>query len=76
VDDELTKVHVDLPNHWGTGGESLWARHLGGDLYHLEPQADIHAVRAVLDVWEQNGEAEHETCEPRVPGSFDDAPSV
>src|SRR5215471_20402845 len=31
----LTKVHIDLPNHWSTGGESLWARFLGGDFYEL-----------------------------------------
>lgn len=31
-DDELTKVYVDLPNHWAVGGESLWARPLGDDL--------------------------------------------
>jgi hypothetical protein len=35
-DEELTKVHVDLPNHWATGGESMWARHLGGDRYRIE----------------------------------------
>ena len=34
-DDELTKVHVDLPNH-SVGGESMWARHLGGDRYRIE----------------------------------------
>jgi hypothetical protein len=154
VDDELTKVHVDLPNHWATGGESLWARPLGGDLYELdnvpfyayglnyrdvvratsdspdlkpevcevvrpsghatirvsfgkhvpeermlerlaslkslatsferateryfaldlEPEANIAQVRAALDTWEQSGEADYETCEARVTGSFDDQP--
>jgi hypothetical protein len=33
---DLIKVHIDLPNHWGTGGESLWARDLGDDLYEIE----------------------------------------
>lgn len=33
---QSAKVHVDLPNHWATGGESMWARELGGDLYELE----------------------------------------
>lgn len=28
-DERLTKVHVDLPNHWAARGESLWARDLG-----------------------------------------------
>jgi hypothetical protein len=32
----LTKVHVDLPQHWATGGESLWARALGDDLYEID----------------------------------------
>ena len=32
---ELTKVRVDLPNHWATGGESFWARPLGNDRYEL-----------------------------------------
>lgn len=34
-DESLTKVHIDLPNHWATGGESLWALPLGGDLYEI-----------------------------------------
>ncbi len=34
-DDNLTKVHIDLPQHWGTGGESLWAEELGDDLYRI-----------------------------------------
>jgi len=36
LDDALTKVHVDLPNHWATGGESLWARPMGDDRYAIE----------------------------------------
>lgn len=36
VDEEkFTKVRVDLPNHWGAGGESMWARRIGDDLYEL-----------------------------------------
>jgi hypothetical protein len=34
-DEKLTKVYVDLPNHWAAGGESMWAVDLGGDLYEL-----------------------------------------
>jgi hypothetical protein len=34
-DENLTKVHIDLPNHWATGGESLWVLDLGDDLYEL-----------------------------------------
>jgi hypothetical protein len=33
--DELTKIFIDLPNHSATGGESMWARRLDGDLYEL-----------------------------------------
>ena len=28
---ELTRIRVDLPNHWWHKEESLWARHLGDD---------------------------------------------
>jgi len=35
ADEALTKIHLDLPLHWGTGGESLWAEDLGGDLYRV-----------------------------------------
>jgi hypothetical protein len=34
-EDSQTKVHIDLPNHWATGGESLWALPLGDDLYEI-----------------------------------------
>lgn len=34
--EKLEKVHIDLPNHWAIGGESLWATPLGNDLYRLE----------------------------------------
>ena len=40
----------------------------------LEPTADVDAVRAQLDKWASQGVAEYETCEERVPGSFDDLP--
>ncbi len=33
--EELTKVVVDLPNHWATGGESMWAKPLGNDQYEI-----------------------------------------
>lgn len=35
-EDNLTKVHIDLPNHWAIGGESLWAKALGDDLYQID----------------------------------------
>ena len=34
-DEDLTKVWVDLPNHWATGGESMWAAKVGPDLYEI-----------------------------------------
>lgn len=34
-EDELEKVYVDLPNHWAVGGESMWAKPLGSDLYEI-----------------------------------------
>ncbi len=34
--ENLTKVHLDLPNHWWRKGESLWAKPLGDDLYKIE----------------------------------------
>jgi hypothetical protein len=36
ADDELTQVHIDLPNHWAVGGEAMWARALGGNRYRIE----------------------------------------
>jgi hypothetical protein len=153
-DEELTKIVVDLPNHWATGGEGMWAKPLGGELFEIrnvpfyayglnfadvvravepasnqkpviqalveagghrtlrvffadsvpltecpsllkqlnrfrayfegatpryfaidvEPDGDYEATRAQLDRWRAEGVLEFETCEPRVPGSFDDAP--
>lgn len=34
--EKLEKIHVDLPNHWAIGGESMWATPLGNDLYRIE----------------------------------------
>lgn len=34
-EEALTKVHINLPNHWATDGESMWALPLGNDLYEL-----------------------------------------
>jgi hypothetical protein len=32
----LVKLHVDLPNHWAVGGESMWAKPLGENLYQIK----------------------------------------
>ena len=154
-EDSLTKVHIDLPNHWATDGESIWALSLGDDLYEIRnapfyayginwgdvvrahsddpqsrpevqevvkrsgnktlrvffneklseeaqgvilsslqnldvswerateryvaidvhPEADYDAVCGKLAELENQGSLEYETCEARVVGSFDDAPS-
>jgi Domain of unknown function (DUF4265) len=42
----------------------------------LESDADLSRVRAELAAWGAEGIASHETCEARVPGSFDDAPAT
>jgi hypothetical protein len=40
----------------------------------LQPEADVARVRVELDHWEAQGWACYETCEARMPGSFDDRP--
>jgi len=40
----------------------------------VPPSADYQAVCDQLSAWEAGGVLEYETCEERVPGSFDDAP--
>lgn len=35
-EERLVKLHIDLPNHWATGGESLWAESLGNNLYKID----------------------------------------
>ena len=42
----------------------------------LEPDADLSRVCAELAAWGGDGIASYETCEARVPGSFDDAPET
>jgi Domain of unknown function (DUF4265) len=151
---DLVKIFVNLPNHWNTNGESMWARPLGNDLYELhnspfsaydlnyldvvvalsadpelKPQisrierrsghktlrlifmaetarmerdeilAQINQLGASYEnanstlysldipptqnyeslcdqlwIWEQTGVLEYETCEARMPGSFDATP--
>lgn len=150
--DNMTKVCIDLPNHWWLKGESFWAKPLGNRLYELQnvpfcayglnfgdivravaaspdrkpeitqvversgnqtvrvsflidrekqapcidrlqalgaeveranatfvalnvpPGVDIEALREHLDAQEAQGILHFETCEERVPGSFDDHP--
>lgn len=52
--DDLAKVFVDLPNHWATGGESMWARPLGENLYELHNRPfyayDLNLLDVVLAI--------------------------
>ena len=34
-EEALTKIWVDLPNHWMMGGESFWAKPLGDNEYEI-----------------------------------------
>jgi hypothetical protein len=81
--DNLTKVCIDLPNHWWLKGESFWAKPLGAEVeranatfvaLNVPPSVDIDALLDHLDEQEALGVLHFETCEERVPGSFDDRP--
>lgn len=41
---------------------------------NIPPAVNIEAVRAMLDEYQRHGTLDYETCEERVPGSFDDKP--
>lgn len=41
---------------------------------NVPPEADYDALLGHLDFKETDGSLEYETCEERVPGSFDDRP--
>jgi len=54
--EELVKIHLDLPDNELTSGESLWAKPLGSDLYEIRNVPffayDLHyydVVRAVTE---------------------------
>lgn len=36
MESRAIKVHIDLPHHWASDGESLWATPLGFDRYRIE----------------------------------------
>jgi hypothetical protein len=42
--ENLVKLHIDLPNHWAIGGESMWATPLENDHYQLENVLFLHMV--------------------------------
>ena len=35
MSEPLTKIYIDLPNHFATGGESIWAAQVGANSYEL-----------------------------------------
>ena len=35
TDEELVKIHIDLTGNADSGGEAMWAKALGGDLYEV-----------------------------------------
>ena len=35
TDESIVKIHIELPHHWATGGESMWAEDLGNDRYQI-----------------------------------------
>jgi Domain of unknown function (DUF4265) len=51
-DEQLTKIHLELPDHKCAGGESFWAKPLGDDLYELRNSPfyayDLHFMDVVL----------------------------
>jgi len=53
-DEELTKIHLELPDHKGAGGEAFWAKPLGGNLYELRNSPwfayDLHFKDVVLAI--------------------------
>ena len=65
-------AHLSALNEWYVTFERSGPRLFALD---LEPEADVDEVRRRLDALVTGGVLEYETCEARVPGSFDDAPS-
>ncbi len=63
-EENLTKVHVDLPNNEDVGGESLWAEDLGGDLYRIR-NIPFHAY-GINFYDEVYAKAESEDLKPSV----------
>lgn len=62
---------LDKLNRLGTSFEGHEYRFFSLD---APPSADYQAVCDQLFVWEADGVLEYETCEERVPGSFDESP--
>lgn len=63
-DEHLTKVYIDLPNHWASGGESMWAAQLSETTFELR-NVPFHAYGLnYLDVVEAVADAPDQ--KPRV----------
>jgi len=63
ADDDFVKVHVDLPNHWHSGGESMWARLVGPGLFELHNVPFFAYGLNFLDVVEARAPATTEVLE-------------
>jgi Domain of unknown function (DUF4265) len=54
TEEQLTRIHLELPNHKGAGGESFWAKPLGDDLYELRNSPwfayNLHCMDIVLAI--------------------------
>lgn len=57
--EELTKVHVDLPHNAEAGGEAMWAKPLGDDLYELRNNPfyahGLNSRRRSRALWQMRG---------------------
>jgi hypothetical protein len=53
-EEQLVKIHLELPNHKGSGGESFWAKPLGENLYELRNSPwfayNLHFMDVVLAI--------------------------
>lgn len=66
--------HVELLRQLDVYRASFEHARAGHFAIDVEPGGDYAAIRARLDQWMRAGLLDYETCEARVPGSFDDHP--
>lgn len=67
-------AHVELLRQLDGYRASFEGAHPGHYAIDVAPDGDDAAIRAQLDQWMRAGLLDYETCEARVPGSFDDHP--
>lgn len=66
--------HVELLRQLDGYQASFEHARAGHFAVDVQPDGDYAAVRARLDQWMRAGLLDYESCEARVPGSFDDHP--